>query len=71
MEDRDRETITRTATNVEWLVEAHKENTKKREVLNQRIGSLEKSRARVKGAGVVAGVVASLSGIVYKVFGGN
>lgn len=70
MEDRDREMITRTATNVDWLVEAHKENSQKRQVLNTRVDSLEKSRARAKGAGIVAGGAISLSGLFYKIFGG-
>ena len=70
MEQRHEDMIVSTATNVEWLVEAHKENIKKREKSEERIGSLEKTRARAKGAGIVAGAVASFSGIAYKIFGG-
>ncbi len=69
MEDRHLEMIAQTATKVDWLVEERKDNAKKRETQDQRIGSLEKSRARAKGAGVVAGVVASFSGLAYRIFG--
>ncbi len=70
MDSKHEDMIVSTATDVKWLVEVHKENIKKRETQDQRIGSLEKSRARAKGAGVVAGTIASLSGVAYKIFGG-
>ncbi len=70
MDRRQEDIIIKTATHVEWLVEAHKENQKKHETQDSRLGSLEKSRARAKGAGILATVVASFSGIAYKIFGG-
>lgn len=70
MDSKHEDMIISTATNVEWLVEDRKENIKKLEIQDQRIGSLEKSRARAKGATWFAGVVAGLSSILYKVIGG-
>lgn len=70
MDSKHEDMIVSTATNVEWLVEAHKENIKKREHQDERIGSLEKSRARFRGGSAVVVGLTSISAFVYKVFGG-
>ncbi len=69
MDSKHEDLIVETATDVRWLVEANKYNIKKNEAQDGRIGSLEKSRARTKGAWVVAGVLASFSGLAYRIWG--
>jgi hypothetical protein len=58
-------------TDIKWLVQAHKDDAIEHDGMEKRIGSLERSRSRAKGAGtVLASVSAAGLGIWKFLLGG-